>query len=291
MTQANPSVVSYRSPLQESLQMFLRSPAAILGSCLLLLILLFTFVGPLLYRVDPLEMVSLPFTAPFTDSAAWLGTDQLGRDVLSGLVNGGAMTLAVGALAALLTLVIGISLGALAGYHGKLPDLFLMRLTEFFQVLPALLFAMVIVTLFGPSIGTIAVAIGVVSWTGVARLTRGEFLRLKTQEFILAERAAGARTARLIWQVILPNVLAPLMVSATFAVGSAILFEAGLSYLGLGDPNVWSWGRMIGDGRQYVLDAWWVVSFPGLMIFLTVLSITLVADGLNQAFNPKLRDR
>ena len=107
----------------------------------------------------------------------------------------------------------------------------------------------------------------------------------------MAERAAGAKTSRLIWRVILPNALAPLLVSATFAVGAAILFEAGLSYLGLGDPNVWSWGRMIGDGRQYVLDAWWVVTWPGLMIFLTVLSITLVADGLNQALNPKLRDR
>jgi peptide/nickel transport system permease protein len=201
------------------------------------------------------------------------------------------MTLAVGALAACLSLLIGITLGAVAGFYGKWIDLLLMRVTEFFQVLPALLFAMVIVTLFAPSIATIAIAIGVVSWTGVARLTRGEFLRLKTLEFILAERAAGAKTSRLIWRVILPNALAPLLVSATFAVGAAILFEAGLSYLGLGDPNVWSWGRMIGDGRQYVLDAWWVVTWPGLMIFLTVLSITLVADGLNQALNPKLRDR
>jgi peptide/nickel transport system permease protein len=275
----------------ETLKMFLRSPAAIVGSCLLLLIMVFTFVGPHLYRVDPLEMVSTPFMEPFTEEAAWLGTDQLGRDVLAGLVNGGAMTLAVGALAACLSLLIGITLGAVAGFYGKWIDLLLMRVTEFFQVLPALLFAMVIVTLFAPSIATIAIAIGVVSWTGVARLTRGEFLRLKTLEFILAERAAGAKTSRLIWRVILPNALAPLLVSATFAVGAAILFEAGLSYLGLGDPNVWSWGRMIGDGRQYVLDAWWVVTWPGLLIFLTVLSITLVADGLNQALNPKLRDR
>ena len=276
---------------RETLQMFLRSPAAIVGSGLLCLIMLFTFVGPHLYRVDPLAMVGVPFTEPFTADNAWLGTDQLGRDVLAGLVNGGAMTLAVGALAAFLSLLIGITLGALAGFYGKWIDLLLMRMTEFFQVLPALLFAMVIVTLFAPSMTTIAIAIGIVSWTGVARLTRGEFLRLKTLEFILAERAAGAKTSRLIWRVILPNALAPLLVSATFAVGSAILFEAGLSYLGLGDPNVWSWGRMIGDGRQYVLDAWWVVTWPGLLIFLTVLSITLVADGLNQALNPKLRDR
>ena len=201
------------------------------------------------------------------------------------------MTLTVGALAACLSLLIGISLGALAGFYGGWIDLVLMRITEFFQVLPALLFAMVIVTLFAPTITTIAIAIGIVSWTSVARLTRAEFLRIKTLEYVTAEKASGATVARLIWKVILPNALVPLIVAATFAVGGAILFEAGLSYLGLGDPNVWSWGRMIGDGRQYVLEAWWVVTWPGVMIFLTVLSITLMADGLNQALNPKLRDR
>ena len=279
------------TPTQEAIAMFIRSPMAVLGALLLLLIICTTFAGPFLYDVDPLSLVTAPFTAPFAETQAPLGTDQLGRDVLAGIIHGGRMTIAVGALAACLSLFIGISLGALAGFYGGLVDLVLMRVTEFFQVLPALLFAMVIVTLFAPTIATIAVAIGVVSWTSVAHLTRAEFLRIKTLEYVMAEKASGATIARLIWRVILPNAIAPLIVAATFAVGGAILFEAGLSYLGLGDPNVWSWGRMIGDGRQYVLEAWWVVTWPGLMIFLTVLSITLIADGLNQALNPKLRER
>ena len=154
-----------------------------------------------------------------------------------------------------------------------------MRLTEFFQVLPALLFAMVLVSLFSQSLATIAIAIGVVSWPPVARLTRAEFLKIKELEYVKAARAIGARNRRLIWRVILPNALPPLVVSATLTIGVAILFEAGLSFLGLGDPNVMSWGLMIGLNRDFVIDAWWAVTFPGLAIFVTVLSVSLIGDG------------
>jgi len=194
-------------------------------------------------------------------------------------------------VAALLSVAIGLTIGALAGYYGGRVDAVLMRVTEFFQVLPALLFAMVVVTLFSPTIVTVTIAIGVVSWTGTARLTRGEFLKLKGQDFVRAERAIGARNMRLIWSVILPNALPPLIVSATLAVGAAILFEAGLSFLGLGDPNQMSWGMMIGSSRQYVLSCWWAVAFPGAAIFITVLAVSLIGDGLNDALNPKLRER
>ena len=166
-----------------------------------------------------------------------------------------------------------------------------MRVTEFFQVLPTLLFAMVLVSLFSPSIRTIAFAIGVVSWPQTARLTRAEFFKIKNLEYVSASRAIGMSNMSIMWKVILPNALPPLVVSATLIVGAAILFEAGLSFLGLGDPNVVSWGGMIGDNRPYILDAWWVVTLPGLAIFITVLSISLIGDGLNDAFNPKLRDR
>ena len=135
------------------------------------------------------------------------------------------------------------------------------------------------------------VAIGVVSWTGTARLARGEFLRLKRREYVLAERVIGASDARIIWKVILPNALAPLIVSATLAIGTAILFEAGLSFLGLGDPNVMSWGLMIGSNRPYILTAWWAVTLPGAAIFLTVLAVSLIGDGLNGALNPNSRGR
>lgn len=270
--------------------MFIRSAVSIAGLSMLGLILLMSLLGPMLYGIDPFATSGAPFSPPFSPELP-LGTDQIGRDILAGIVSGGRTTLAVGAAAALLSLGIGITLGALAGYYGGVVDDVLMRVTEFFQVLPALLFAMVLVTLFTPTLATITIAIGVVSWTGVARLTRGEFLKLRHMEFVTAERAIGATNARIIWRIILPNALPPLIVSAAFAVGAAILFEAGLSYLGLGDPNVMSWGLMIGSSRNYILDAWWPVTFPGVMIFLTVLSVALISDGLNQALNPKLRER
>ena len=237
---------SGRAPVRQSREAraFLRNPSAVVV-LLLAAVLAVTLFGPALMPADPFEIVSAPMEPPGAEFL--LGTDYLGRDVLTGLVHGGRATL-VG-VAAVLSVLIGVTVGALAGYYGGWIDEALMRVTEFFQVLPTLLFAMVLVTLFSPSLATIAIAIGVVSWTGTARLARGEFLRLKRREYVLAERVIGAGDARIIWRVILPNALAPLIVSATLAVGTAVLFEAGLSFLGLGDPNVMSWGLMIGSNR------------------------------------------
>ena len=200
-------------------------------------------------------------------------------------------TLAVGVSAALITIIIGITVGALAGYYRGWVEEVLMRITELFQVLPTLLFAMVLVALFGASLTMVAIAIGVVSWTSVARLARSEFLKIRELEYVKAARSIGTSNRRIIWQVILPNALPTLVVQSALIVGVAILFEAGLSFLGLSDPNVMSWGLMIGSNRQYILDAWWGVTFPGIAIFLTVLSISLIGDGLNDALNPKLRER
>ena len=197
----------------------------------------------------------------------------------------------MGASAAAICVIIGIAIGAAAGFYGGLLDEGLMRITEFFQVLPALLFAMALVSLFGPNLVTIAVAIGLVSWPPVARLTRAEFLRIKELDYVTASRAIGAPDRRLIWRVILPNALPPLIVAATLTVGAAILFEAGLSFLGLGDPNAMSWGLMIGANRDFVLDAWWTVTLPGLAIFVTVLGVSLVGDGLTDALDPKPHGR
>ncbi|MBA3597411.1 MAG: ABC transporter permease [Methylibium sp.] len=279
-----------QGPWAEALRMFARNPSSIVGSALLLFVLLVAIAGPWIYPADPFEIVAAPMTPPLSEEA-WLGTDYIGRDVLTTLIYGGRATLLVGGVAALLSVVIGITLGALAGFYGGRVDNLLMRVTEFFQVLPALLFAMVLVTLFGPTLVTITLAIGVVSWTGTARLTRAEFMKVRGLEFVRAERAIGAGNARLIWKVILPNALPPLVVSATLAVGAAILFEAGLSFLGLGDPNQMSWGLMIGSSRQYILSSWWAVAFPGAAIFVTVLAVSLIGDGLNDALNPKLRER
>lgn len=276
-------------PSYEALRVFARNPSALAGVLLLAVILAVTIFGPIIMEADPFEIAGAPMTPPGAD--AMLGTDYLGRDVLTGMVYGGRATLLVGVVAAVLSMAIGLTVGALAGYYGGWIDETLMRITEFFQVLPTLLFAMVLVTLFSPSLATISVAIGVVSWPGTARLARGEFLRLKRREYVLAERVIGAGDARIIWRVILPNALAPLIVSATLAIGMAILFEAGLSFLGLGDPNIMSWGLMIGSNRPYILTAWWAVTLPGAAIFLTVLAVSLIGDGLNDALNPNSRGR
>lgn len=278
------------SPLREALRIFLQRPSAVVGLVMLAGIVGCALLGPVLLDIDPFDIVAAPLTPPGT-SEAWLGSDQQGRDVLIGLIHGGRATLAVGAVAAGIAVLIGITVGALAGYFGGVIDDVLMRFAEFFQVLPALLFAMVVATLFSPTLLVISLAIGLVSWPPTARLTRAEFLKLRELDFVAAERVIGASTARIVWKAILPNAMPPLIVSATFAIGTAILFEASLSFLGLGDPNRMSWGLMIGSGRSYMLACWWAVTFPGLMIFLTVLSISLIGDGLNDALNPKLRER
>ncbi len=279
------------SPAREAWRMFRRNIPALVGVFILAVIILLTLYGQLFYTGDAFDVVWAPHESPGVTPEFPLGTDYLGRDLVAGLLTGGGATLAVGATAAMITMIIGITFGALAGFYGGWVDNLLMRITEFFQVLPALLFAMVLVTLFSPSLFTIAMAIGVVSWPQTARLTRAEFLKIKELEYVTAARAIGAKNKRIIWKVILPNAMPPLIVSATLTIGVAILFEAGLSFLGLGDPNVMSWGLMIGANREYILDAWWPVTFPGLAIFFTVFAVSLIGDGLNDAFNPKLRER
>jgi len=281
------------SPGRQALAMFVRNRAAVVGFVLFVLIVFMTLFGPTLYGVDPFKIVWAPHTAPLdtADAAPLLGTDYLGRDVTAGIIGGGRATLTVAAIAAGMSVTIGLVLGSLAGFYGGWVDIVLMKVTEFFQVLPALLFAMVLVTLFEPGVWTIAFAIGVVAWPSTARLTRAEFLRLRNLEFVKAARAMGASDLRIILRVVLPNALPPLIVSTTLVVGVAILFEAGLGFLGLSDPNVWSWGQMIGSNRSYFLTSWWSVTLPGMAIFVTVLSISLIGDGLQDAFNPKLRER
>lgn len=277
-------------PAWEAWRMFRRNGAAVAGLVILGLILALTIAGPLLYPINPFDIVAPPLLPP-GEGGLLLGSDYLGRDMLAEIVNGGKISLLVGLSAAALTMTIGISVGALAGFYGGRLDRVLMRITEVFQVLPPLLLAMTIVTLFSPTLWTVALSIGVVSWTSAARLTRGEFMRIRNFEYVTAARSIGARDRRLIALVILPNALPPLIVSATLTTGIAILFESGLSFLGLGDPNVMSWGLMIGANRPYMLDAWWGATLPGVAIFLTVLSISLIGDGLNEALNPRLRER
>jgi len=261
-----------------------------LGALIVLIgIILAGLFGPYIVAPNPFEMVNVPLLPPSEE--ALLGTDFLGRDVFTALVHGARTTLLIGIAATLLTMVIGIGIGAFAGYFGGFVDDTLMRVTEFFLVLPNLVLAMILTTLFSPSIWMVVFAIGVVNWCPLARLTRAEFVRIKGQEFVLAARAAGASDMRINLRTILPNAMPPLIVSITLLIGVCILFEAALSFLGLTDPDVMTWGLMIGASRDYFWDAAWTVSYPGLAILITVLCIALIGDGLNDAFNPKLRKR
>ena len=291
MTDTGLAIDVSASPGRGAFRMFLRNKAAVVGAVIFLGITFMTIFGPSIYGVNAKKMVVRPFLGPSEADGPIMGSDYLGRDVFAGFIGGGRTTLAVAAVAAAMSVVIGLLVGSIAGYYGRWIDAALMRLTELFQTLPTLLFAMVLVTMLEPSSRTVALAIGLVSWPTTARLSRAEFLRLREMEFVKAARSVGAGDLRLMLRTILPNAMPPLLVATTLTVGVAILFEAGLSFLGLGDSSAISWGSMIGNNRGYILEAWWTVTFPGFAIFFTVLSISLIGDGLQDAFNPKLRGR
>ena len=266
-------------------------PTTAAGILLLAPVLVVALLVPVVYPVDPFALVAAPLQAPGAATGLPLGTDFVGRDVLAGLAHGGRTTLAVGAGAALIAMALGVAVGGVAGLCGGVADSLLMRLTEFFQVLPALPFAMVALSLFGPSLSLVAISIGVASWPPLARLTRTEVMRIGRLGHVAAARAIGASPAGLLRRSILPHALPSLTAAGSLAVGAAILFEAALAFLGLGDPDTMSWGSMIGENRDFGGDAWWAVLAPGLAIFATVLGVGLIGDGLNDALDPWSPDR
>jgi peptide/nickel transport system permease protein len=263
----------------------------VIGLFILLAVILCAAAAPFLFPRSPWSMVQRPFLPPFTVDGLMLGTDALGRDVLSGLFHGARVSLLVGLVSTVVALSIGIPIGALAGYYGGLVDDGLMRFTEFFQTIPSFALAIVLLAIFQPSLGYIILTIAIVSWPPVARLVRGEVLSLRHREFVEAATLSGQSNLRIIiWQV-LPNALPPIIVLASLMVATAILLESSLSFLGLGDPNVMSWGYMIGAARTVLRTAWWLSFIPGIAIVLTVLALNLIGEGLNDALNPRLRSR
>jgi peptide/nickel transport system permease protein len=262
---------------------------ALLGLVLLLAVVCAALLAPVFYPEDPLEMVGQPLTWPGKDAATPLGTDTLGRDVASGIVHGARVSLAVGFSATLVALIVGVGVGATAGYAGGRVDDLLMRLTEVFQTIPNFVLLIVLVVVLQPSLGTVTVAIAAVSWPSLARLVRAEVMALRRREFVQSCVTLGMGHLRIVLTQILPNCLAPVIVTASIMMASAILMETGLSFLGLGDPNVVSWGSMIGNGRNSLRTAWYLCAIPGVAIILTVLSINLVAEGLNDVLNPRLQ--
>ncbi|WP_455288061.1 ABC transporter permease [Cupriavidus necator] len=273
------------------LNSLLRNPPALAGAILLLAVIVAAALGPVLFPGDPWEMAGPPMLWPGDDPAHPLGTDFMGRDLATGLAAGARVSLLIGLVSTALSATLGIAVGAIGGYFRGRIDTALMRLTELFQTVPKFVLAVVLVAIFKPSVITVVMAIGVVSWPATARLVRAEFLSLREREFVLAAETIGMGHVRLILTQILPNALPPVIAMATLTVATAIQTEASLSFLGLGDPNVMSWGTIIGGGREQVVDAWYLCGLPGLAIVVTVLAFNLLGEGLNDALNPHLRQR
>jgi peptide/nickel transport system permease protein len=270
---------------------FARNRAALAGLAVLLVVLAMALSAPVLFPGNPWDMAAAPFVWPGEDRTLPLGSDMLGRDLASGLFHGARVSLVVGFAATLVAVFVGTGVGALAGYYRGWADDVLMRFTELFQTVPQFIFAIVVVAILTPSVLNVTLAIALVSWPSVARLVRGEFLALREREFVQASIAIGMGDLRIIATQILPNALGPIIVTGSLMVATAILTEAGLAFLGLGDPNIMSWGTIIGGGRDALRSAWYITAIPGLAIMLTVLGLNLVGEGLNDALNPRLKNR
>ena len=265
---------------------FRRSKLALGALAYVVVVALIALVAPMI-TVDP-NAVDIASRLRPPDQAHRLGTDDLGRDVLARVIHGARVSLTVGLTATLISLLIGSLLGAIAGYYGGAADWLVSRLIEIVLCFPFLLLVLGIVALFRPSFITIMIALGLTSWTTEARFVRGEFLRIRDMEFAQAARASGARDARIIFRHLLPNAIAPVLVSASFGVASAILIESALSFLGMGvPPPTPTWGNILYSAEQHLEYAWWLAVFPGVAIFLTVAAFNIIGDRVRDALDPR----
>ena len=273
------------------LRLYLRNPAALIGLVLLVAVLFLAGSADLFFPRDPLSLAGRPLSWPLTNPRFPLGTDSSGRDIAAQIFHGARISLLIGVAATLIAILVGTVIGAVAGFYGGWTDDLLMRITEAFQTVPSFLLLLVLVAVFGSNLLTVTLAIGVVSWPAPARLTRAEFLSLRNREFVQACRTLGLRDSAIIFREILPNAMPPLIVYASVVMATAILMESALAFLSLSDPNVASWGNLIGQGRGVLRTQWYVSAIPGAAILLTVLAVSLVGQGLNDALNPRLRSR
>lgn len=273
------------------LQRFLHHRLAVASALFLLLLLLLSFpLAPVLTPADP-DRIDLKAIGKAPSLAHPLGTDMTGRDLWSRLVYGGRVSLSVGVVAVSIYVTLGVLLGSLAGFYGGRVDGWIMRFTEVVMAFPTLIILITIVAIVGPGLFNSMIAIGLIGWTGIARLVRGQILSIREMDFVTAARAVGAPQSRILAQHVLPNVIAPIVVAATFGIAGAILTEAGLSFLGLGiKPPTPSWGNMINEAQQLTIIEGkpWIWLGPGLMITLAVLAINFIGDGLRDALDPRM---
>jgi len=273
------------------LRLYVRNPGAVIGLVLLVLVLVMAASAGWLFPRDPLSLAGRPLQWPFATERFLLGTDSSGRDIAAQIFHGARISLLIGFVSTLVAIALGIVIGAVAGYYGGWVDNALMRVTEAFQTVPNFLLLLMLVAVFGSGLMTVMLAIGLVSWPAPARLTRAEFLSLRNREFVQAGRTLGLKDMKLIFGEILPNALPPVIVYASVVMAVSILLESALAFLRLSDPNVASWGNLIGLGRDVLRVQWYVSAIPGIAILVTVLAVSLVGQGLNDALNPRLKGR
>lgn len=270
------------------LRRFIRNWSATIAVIYLIVLTVVAIVGPWVYGNDPWEMIGVPLLWPGDDSSFPLGTDLLGRDVLAQMLYGARISLLIGLIATTVALVIGVIVGALSGYYGGKVDFVLTRFTEIVQTIPTFLLCIIVLLVLGTKLLNVMIAIGIASWPPVARIVRGEVFSYKNRDFIQAARGLGMSNARILLSEILPGVLAPVIAYGALMVAAAILVEAGLSFLGLSDPNVMTWGVLIGIGREVLTDAWYIAAIPGAAITITLLAINIAGEGLNDALNARI---
>ena len=280
-----------RTPTALAIRRFRQSRSALVGSVVLLLIVLSALTASRLSPYDPLKIGQGEPLAP-PSRAHPMGTDRFGRDVFSRILWGGRTTLPVGLISVSIAATVGVSSGLIAGYRGGRMEAVIMRMVDLMLAFPGILLALFIIAILGGSLVNLMIAVGIASIPDYVRLTRGMVLSAKEQEFVLAARALGYRESNIMFRHILPNVMAPLVVMATLRIASAIITASALSFLGLGvQPPTPEWGKMLAEGQEFLIYAWWVTFFPGLAIMLTVFSINLLGDGLRDALDPRMRLR
>jgi len=294
-----PATAAKRTPPKQLIRLWrtLRAnPVSLVALVVLLGVIAVALFAPLIAPFDPTAQslrlrLRPPSWLPGGEPGHWLGTDALGRDLLSRIIHGARVSIAVGVLAVVIQTVIGVTVGLLSGYYGGAVDDVFMRLADVQQALPFLVLVVAVAAVVGPSLVNTILILGVAGWVTYGRVVRGQVLSLMRQEFVTASIALGGKDIRVMLRHLLPNLVAPITVVGTLTISAMILVEASLSFLGLGvPPPTPTWGGMVADGRNYIVTAWWVTVFPGSAIFVTVLAINLVGDWLREALDPTLRN-